>query len=1050
MAFSVHRSSTGKLFSCQLRRSSAVERYSVTGLCDLNKTPESCSWCSQSSIIDLRKAKKAAATSTSPTRVLICVSKDLLPSSQRTLSDDRLSRSLTLLSTLNWTLDISDLIAWVSLMSAAYSVLYWAMLDSRLLMVFSTALASALSLLLELVDLVSERADSVQDLRVRDLCLHPLHQRTAGLAGTVDLVEGELGRLGHLALVVEVDDAGNEIVATDDTLDHPPVVDLVAQQSADGLEGQSDTLGRVTHGTDFGQVLALDVANTGPGLFDGGLGLGEVLQHHLSSCGHLGLLLLQGNLDLQGGVLSLFGLSLVRNHALQLLVGLGVLLLELGLLLRKADSQVANLVDRVSQLLETDIEMALLFLQILALLVVELDVLRDEIQEVSGGEEGDLALLLEQLGVESLKGVVDVDHGVDDGLAVRGGQAEAAVRDRDGIRRLEVGAVQVHRLGEFVADLEEGLIGPVAEPVEHATVEQGGTGRGLGSETAFWRVHREHDVQVLDNLLSEPFVEFLGRVQVQVLSLGTLLASRHERGELVSLEKTRNLGVGEQSVHPLEETRVENIGLVHDEADLLSLATTATEDIPEIVIKVFGGVLAMNLDLEDLEAVHPCHEARKRRLSTAADTDENKMALRLSENTVDPQDVFQDIVEQNERHVNLFLAEGLESGLDEVSELLPVDRYVVLRQPVREEDGAAESLLVINSGEELKGDPSDGVIGPLAFILSDETILEESQRFVRPDADESLDGKGLQRPDGLVDTSHPSGKLTRTVHVVRLDLGREALLRLEIELDHGLGQRFRVAAERRDNLENGRVESTVDLQQGELSGVIDHDERSVTEEPSTKGRTACIGGRVASTDELDTVEGDPGLVRCSPETVVLDELTQEGDGSLRSVFVGRGQVDFVAENDQPSADLGRREHYSVQGLLVLAVLLKGLDQEIRRRCAGEVETDNLHVGKLAESAEQRHRLTRTGRTAKKQRLVLGQPGVQDILVTHGIQRRNDHVGLRDRVGVDLDGRHLVLPRRPLGLGESDVEVNERASAVERRVAEAGKAADSISKRLAVV
>ncbi|GKT85477.1 hypothetical protein Ct61P_03327 [Colletotrichum tofieldiae] len=426
------------------------------------------------------------------------------------------------------------------------------------------------------------------------------------------------------------------------------------------------------------------------------------------------------------------------------------------------------------------------------------------------------------------------------------------------------------------------------------------------------------------------------------------------------------------------------------------------------------------------------------------------MTLRLSEDTINAEDVFQNIVEENERHVNLFLAEGLESGLNKVSELLAVDGDVVLRKPVGEEDRATESLLVVNGREELEGDPSDGIVGPLTLVLSHETILEETQRFVRPYADKSLDGQRLQRPDGFVDTSHPSGKFTRTVHVVGLDFGREALLRLEIELDHRLSKWLGVAAERRDDLENSRVECAVDLEQRELAGVIDHDERGMAKESSAKRRTACIGGRVASADELDTVEGNPRLVGGSPESIVLDKLTQEGDGSLCSVFIGGRQVDLITEDDQPSANLGRREHDSVQSLLVLAILLKGLDEEIGRCCAGEVETDNLHVGKLTKSAEQRHSLTRTGRATKKQRLVLGQPGVQDVLVTHSIQRRDDHVGLGNGMSVDFDGRYLILPRRPLCLGKSDVEVDERAGTIERRVSEAGKAADSISERLAVV
>ena len=39
---------------------------------------------------------------------------------------------------------------------------------------------------------------------------------------------------------------------------------------------------------------------------------------------------------------------------------------------------------------------------------------------------------------------------------------------------------------------------------------------------------------------------------------------------------------------------------------------------------------------------------------------------------------------------------------------------------------------------------------------------------------------------------------------------------------------------------------------------------------------------IASTDELDSLEGDPGLVAGPVEAVVFDKLTEEGDDTLKS------------------------------------------------------------------------------------------------------------------------------------------------------------------------
>ncbi|KAH6607744.1 hypothetical protein Trco_004057 [Trichoderma cornu-damae] len=867
-------------------------------------------------------------------------------------------------------------------------------------------------LLLQLRHFLPERPHAVQDVRVADLGDDPLDEGAAGLGGVVHLLKRKLGvgqelvahlvpqAPGHHLRVVKHDDAGDEVFLPNHRLDRLPIVDPVPEQGADGIQREPDALGGVGHASHLDQVLPLDVADARLGLLDRRLRLCQVLQHDLLPHRHLRLLPLQRGLYLQRGVLPLLRLPLVRHHPLQLLVRLRVLLLELRLLLGEAGAQIAHLVHGVPQLLEADVQVALLLLQILPLFVVQPDVLGDEVQEVARGQERDLALLLQQLPVVPLQRVVDVHHRVDDRLAVRRRQLQAAVGHRDRVGGAEAALVQVDGVRELVADLEQRL-------------------------PAFGRVHGEDDVQVVDDLLGEPLVQLLRRVEVQVLPLGAFLAGRHEGDVVVALEEARHLGVGEQRVHALQETGVQDVGLVHDEADLLALAAASPQHVAQVFVEVLRRVLAVDLDLEHLEAVHPGHEPREGSLAAAAHADEDQVALRLPEDAVDAQHVLQDVVEQDERNVDLFLAERLEASGHEVPQLLPVDGDVVLGEPVGEQNGAAESLLFVHGGEEFQGDAADGLVGPLALLLVHETILEEPQGLVRPDADEALQRQRLQGLDRFVHAADPA------------------------EADHGVGERLRVAAERGDDLEHGRVEGAVNLVEGKLPGVIDHDEGGVAEEPSAHGRAAGVGGRIAGPDELDAVEGDPRLVGGPPEAVVLDELAQEGDGALGAVLVGGREVDLVAEDDQPAADLRGRQHHAFERLLVLAVLLERLDQEVGRRRAGEVEADDLHVRQLAESAEERHRLTGAGGAAEQQRLVLGEPGVEDVLVAHGIEGRDDDVGLDDGVRVDLDAGHLVLPRRPLGLRQQHVEVDERAGAVQGRRAEVGKGADVVAKGLPV-
>ena len=70
-------------------------------------------------------------------------------------------------------------------------------------------------------------------------------------------------------------------------------------------------------------------------------------------------------------------------------------------------------------------------------------------------------------------------------------------------------------------------------------------------------------------------------------------------------------------------------------------------------------------------------------------------------------------------------------------------------------------------------------------------VVEETERFVCPDAHESLCVERLQRTQRLANAAHPARHLTRTVDVVRLQVVREALLRHQVQLDHRRRERLR-------------------------------------------------------------------------------------------------------------------------------------------------------------------------------------------------------------------------------------------------------------------
>lgn len=56
-----------------------------------------------------------------------------------------------------------------------------------------------------------------------------------------------------------------------------------------------------------------------------------------------------------------------------------------------------------------------------------------------------------------------------------------------------------------------------------------------------------------------------------------------------------HLSIGKQSVHSLQEAALQHVGLIHDEHNLLISASSTTQYLPQVIIKVSGQILAVNL-----------------------------------------------------------------------------------------------------------------------------------------------------------------------------------------------------------------------------------------------------------------------------------------------------------------------------------------------------------------------------------------------------------------------------------------------------------------------
>ena len=244
------------------------------------------------------------------------------------------------------------------------------------------------SLILERPDLVPQGFDLVEDVGESNLSDDPLDERTARLGSSVDglevvswsrevlashLVSKMLGHLG----CIEGGDGRDEVVASKDSLDRFPALDLVSENDADRFHRDLDGFGRVGHRTNLGEMLLPDVADGGLSVENGWLCFCEIRHDDGTSFLDLDVLLRESCLDFDGGCLLVLGFLLIRDHSTELVVRFGVFLLELGSLDRETLPELFDLGDRISKLVESDVEMTLLLLEFVSLLVEESDVVLD-------------------------------------------------------------------------------------------------------------------------------------------------------------------------------------------------------------------------------------------------------------------------------------------------------------------------------------------------------------------------------------------------------------------------------------------------------------------------------------------------------------------------------------------------------------------------------------------------------------------------------------------------------------------------------------------------
>ena len=84
--------------------------------------------------------------------------------------------------------------------------------------------------------------------------------------------------------------------------------------------------------------------------------------------------------------------------------------------------------------------------------------------------------------------------------------------------------------------------------------------------------------------------------------------------------------------------------------------------------------------------------------------------------------------------------------------------------------------LFVDVREVFHCDHIDVLVSPHPLLVVYQSVLKQSQSFVGPHPDQTLDGQCLYWFEGLVDPLDPAGHLSRGVDVVRLHLLCEPLL----------------------------------------------------------------------------------------------------------------------------------------------------------------------------------------------------------------------------------------------------------------------------------
>mmetsp|Transcript_6057 Transcript_6057/g.23516 ORF Transcript_6057/g.23516 Transcript_6057/m.23516 type:complete len:462 (+) Transcript_6057:1617-3002(+) len=229
--------------------------------------------------------------------------------------------------------------------------------------------------LLQGLHLLPQGLDASQDLCVLDLALRPGEERSARLRralGTlliqaIGLVQDRVNLsdlAGRDAFRIVVDDAADEVVASEHLADVRPVVRLLLEHHHDDLQDRLDDRGGPREGSHLVELRLLDVLHAVLCRTQRRLHVLQLLLDRLLLERQLLTTLLKLRAEAIGLCLALLGFVLLTHHLLELFVRRGVLSLELRCLLAHAGLQLRHALRRVFELVQALANVHRLLLQI--------------------------------------------------------------------------------------------------------------------------------------------------------------------------------------------------------------------------------------------------------------------------------------------------------------------------------------------------------------------------------------------------------------------------------------------------------------------------------------------------------------------------------------------------------------------------------------------------------------------------------------------------------------------------------------------------------------